>query len=926
MAAADAAALEAELGGADATAIVPGAGTNLPANEMQQAMAARHSLLARRVAEVARLRGELEAALKRQLAAADAALRPLEEQMRRLKDGIWAISLYTGRDEEIVPLRGGEPAPAATPLVIRQLVLAMDEETAVLAGRGGIDFTHLDLVDEWLRDPEHLAQVAPWQRCIVVFRPRREAKNYGDAFSDVAKNEENLRSYWLLRNGERLYRMTTDLAVGDRLVPRRDEFISLFRTERLGRELGHDVYVDLLPGSQAWVQAEQRQDALHRHYMRCALVIQGLLDRSKIFEPFVDGVPFSVLRPAAYDEGKVVIVSDDDTNQLTTGRKPFYSWLAELNARLRPGMRVIGDFNSDGFRRASECGEHQRYWRHSRLSPQTAQYPPSRVVHRLDGWRGERGERGLVFHYARTREEFLRDKDGSASLRVPKTRASCTLFPSDRFILPFDLVSVDEMRTYLTARTERRAYDTMMPLLHAAIAAKEAEEQLEAPFRRMLVGEIARRFDVAIDDDLEHRVNELVAEWKLANRWHRPLVSSALSPEGADAGTEAKAVAAICSAYGQQGGSGDEEAVLGRLLATDQEIMFVGRARTGRYVAYAPQPRAYAPEAAPDDRYVIEYRIEGSTGRGKISSRPWVLPGMRANKLRTLHATERWRSWNTAVSANDCLDDAGIARLAQRAREAAARDGASDPLAITYDHANKTFEIWVVDNLDELERLEPHPGLSPALPLQNWRVSWKHRGGEGPRLGNVWRLGDRWRAVAEVPWGPVWDGVSRHRGVVVLDEALCGRVEAVRAHLIEIGRVSSQLEERVRAAQQAIEAVWRERAEAAAYARFMEDFADPELWPAQREKLRLTYPYRGGDRAQPLRQVLVALVDARVPLSGAVRTLWEAAATLGAVETGACPEDLAELVIDLPVPPSLAASDAGGGDAGGDRDREAPDR
>ena len=905
---ADASALAAGPDPADATALVP-AGTNLPADHLKAAMATRTKALAQKAAEVASLRCELEAAMKAQLAAADAVLKPLEAQMKRLREGIWTVNLYLGRDEEIVTIRGGEPAAADTPLTVRQAVLAMDEETASLAERGGIDFTNLDLFDEWICDPAHLAQVAPEERCVVVLRPRRHGKDYGNPWESTSKNAENARSWWLMRNGERLYRMTTDLQVGDRLIPRRDEFTALFRT-RIG-----DIEVDLEPGSAAWVRAEAAQDARQRHYMRCALVLQGLIDRTTVFHPLPGGQPFSLLHPEAYDAGKVLIVTDDDTTALGTGRMAFRQWLAERNAKLRPGMRIIGDFGTQAFRHTNEymrsAARH-----HSRVSPRSAGYPPSHVVHRLDGWRDVLGEPGLVFHYARTHKEWLRDRDGNEELRAPKTKASCVVVASDDFIVPFDLVTIDEMRTYLAARGERHEYATMMPLLHAAIAAKEAEASAEAPMRHLLMGEIAKRYDVAVDDDLKAAVAELVDEWKMGNRWHRPLVASALSPDGADPTTEAKAISAIVTAYGQRLRCyrGDDAAVVARLRAHDPDVMFVGRARSGRYLAFAPQPRRYGPDAAAADVYVREHQIDGHTGRGRIRSREWVLPGVRANRLATVHATDRWQTWARAASAADVATDDEIAALAADARRGAVDGGAKGlVVAATHDHRNRCVEVWELTDVDQFKTLTPDAGRYIDVPYVVWRATWTRRPGAAPTLGALRpvRYAHGWRLNDDHLWGPVWDGRSRHRDAVwVCDQAMAD-VAALRARLRDIQAEGIRRAGAIRDALRALERQWEARAEAEAYARFVEDYGDDSLWDGHRKTLDLRYPHRGRASHQVLHKALGALVNAGRPLEGTVGELWAAAAVLGAVAPDGCPVDLAGLAL-----PRAAAGDRD--DAGDD--------
>ena len=884
--------------------------TEVGPDEMKKDLAKRHSTLQRAAARARALQKELEQSLQDQIRAANAALAPLQIEIDRLREGIWAVSLYTGRDEEVVLIQDGTPAPANTPLTIRQMVLAMDEETAAFAGKGGIDFRNFDLIDEWLTDPQNLAQVAPWPKCIVVFRARRSEKDYGDPFINEALNEDNMRSHWLLKNGDRLYRMTTDLDVGNRLIPRRDEFVSLFRETQRNRETGEEETVDLIPGSSSWARAEKAQDRLHRHYMRCALVIQGLLDRTPLFQPFVDDAPFSVLHPEAYERGLVEIVSDDETNLLGVGRKPFYEWLRDLNATLRPGMRVIGDFSTDAFSYTNEF-ETDRWRRHTRLTPRNAEIPPSNVIHRLNAWKTDRGEKGLVFSYARTREDFIREKNGDYAVRAPKNRATCIIYPHDRFILPFDLVTISEMEGYLSSRTERHAYDDMMPLLRVAIEAKKVELAEEAPFRQLLIGAVAKEYNLDIDDALAAFVDSAVSEWKLANRWHRPLVSSATSPDGADKDTEAKAVRYVISSYAQQRAAGDEDQALRRLLEHDPEIIYVGRARTGKYVAFAPTTRGFAKEAAPANAFVTEYNIAGTTGTGAISKKTWQLPGSRSAKLRTIYAAPLWAKWDLNATKTTHLTDHDLNALALQAIEAAnavvtkSQFKDTELMAVTYDHDNATFEAWYTP-VSSSGTSSRNLGTYHVADVPLVRIRWKRRSSTNFELSPQTRTQTTsWNSTEALPWRPVWDGVSRHRAPIVVITPALANSTATRLSVEAQNNASSVLYSAVRAALSQIENQWVTNAQAAAHSRFAEDFADEDLWQDHLKSLKLQYPYRSFKKGRicsdDIEKAFFTLVTKGHLLLGTLTELVTAS-KLRDITDKEIPADIKDIFIDSPVP------------------------
>ena len=175
-------------------------------------------------AELEARRQAMEATYRAELATLQARMAPLKAQLDRFTEVAWTVDLYLGRDEQIELLCDGEPAPAGTPITIRQMVLAMDEESLVLLGDGGLDARNTGAFLDWLvADPAHRDQVIPDAKGVVVLVPSRQERNYGDAWTNVAIAEANAAAYWLIRNGQKLYLLRTDpnLYVGQRLLPTR---------------------------------------------------------------------------------------------------------------------------------------------------------------------------------------------------------------------------------------------------------------------------------------------------------------------------------------------------------------------------------------------------------------------------------------------------------------------------------------------------------------------------------------------------------------------------------------------------------------------------------------------------------------------------------------------------------------------------------
>ncbi len=811
-------------------------------------------------AVLARQQAEMEA----QMRAAMAALAPLKEQVARMEEGVWTISLYLGVDEEIVTLRTGTPVPVETPLTLRTQVLAMDEEIAAFPVREngsvdwqGMDFRDVEAFDRWLtEDPEHLAQVLPEPRGIVVFTPRRTEKIHDEnPLINAAMNEANFESYWLIRNGENLYRMSTNFLVGRTLMPAASEFTALFQTRSYNHQTRAYEMVAIQPGTREWEEAEKAQDARRRHYMRVALIVQGLIDRTEVFAPLHPAA--NVMVQATYDDGLVAVIDDTD-NTLTTAREPYREWIKRLSAELRPGMRVMGNFRHKDFR------DHPYDWNSSRdtldtsknlrLSPKTAQAPASEVLHYIESKRTYEGKPGLVIRYERTEQVWdptawvpseTRPGWGHRGAMVtPKKRASAVILPGvDTFVIPYDLVTEAEMQAYLDARSERHAYADSFPLLQAAIAAKRAEAEAEAPFRDLLARVLAEDTGHDVSQVREH-LDALVHRFKLGNKWHRPLVS--MSPE-----EEAKALRLIRAEYqriARSGATNERDATAVQALrAHDPSVMFVGRLSSGNYVAFAPQPRQYGSGVAAEDLWVREHTTT-KTAR-TIRSRDWVIPGVRGNKMSVLFEDERWKGWDRFSDAKTDLRDDEIAAAHEQVIAQVDTSEGCLVLAVEHERARRRWRVWTTE------------GALPASPAEQVRVqqtTWqwsrakdgsvalrgRRRGVEDLDMsygGNRGLGGGIPAAQREVymPWhtGEKQQfgraGEARTPAPSVVWEA----PEEVLSQVVEARRINQQhrddTSDAVAEVWRLVKAVNRQQVEAkvaAARAEFLESYPDEQLW------------------------------------------------------------------------------------------------
>lgn len=465
-------------------------------------------------------REEIEAEFARKKAELELQVGPLREQLAQITEVLWTVDLYLGRDESITQVREGAPAPADAPITIRQRVLSMAEESLIYLdahGGRGMDAQRVQEFLDWIiAEDENLARILPEEKGVVVLVPTTIESHTGNHIEDATRDAWNRQAYWLIRNGQNLFILITDenLTLRKRVLPRRDEFTSVFEKRLFGYSGPSLGPVE--PGSEEWMAMEKRASALQRHYMRVLLVLQGLIDRTTVWHPLPEGGA-NLLSLKDQDNGKIVLLQDEDPSlQIGDGRESFRSLRTRLNARLRPGLRVILSTGSDDFR-------HLAYdmWRHSRISPETANRPTALTPYAIEGRR--RG--GLFVRYDRTDRIWKRnvpvpEEPGWVYREQevePSRRASLLFYPSDPWVLPLDLISEADLRYYLNSR-ENRSQDflEMVPLIKAALEVKAAEKAQEKPFRDLLADTLAA-------ENLEADADALIQAWKGRNTVARPL-------------------------------------------------------------------------------------------------------------------------------------------------------------------------------------------------------------------------------------------------------------------------------------------------------------------------------------------------------------------------------------------------------------------
>lgn len=795
--------------------------------------------------DIERRAADLATTVQAMVRAATAELEPLRERLALLTDGVRALDLYAGRDEDWLVVTDGPAAPEGTPITVRQRVLAMDEETLIAADDGGLTGRDVHQFIDWLRaDQAHIDQLLPEQKGIVGLRPRANPARYSDPWEGIARASEDVYPYLLVRNGGRVYLYDVASGVhhwGDRLVPLRDEFTAMFTVEdRLS-----GVTRQLEPGSREWDRAEKAAGARQRHYMATALVLQGIIDRTTILHPLPPGV--SVVDPASYDAGHVVVVADADLT-LADGAETYDEWRRRLLADLRLGMRVVFS-TADMWRK-----EDLDVW------PPTASRPDAGPHEVVAVERGLYGERFKVL-YDRTDTIWVEghhDNQGRwvrSEQRTPSTRASIWFYRNDGFVVPFDGATVAEIDRLIANRGTRRRYLEAIPLLRNLRAAIVAEQGTEQPFRQMLAGVLARDTGRPVAD-CEPHVDGLVDWWKFKNRTHRPLVG--------DEAANSAAVRSIIAEFRRRMADWDKpiNTKLVDRLAAEPGCLLVARKRSGKYVTLRPT------EGSPVFVTETEHGVRSGPGEPK----PWLLVGSRTANWQVLWTSPEWADWPVWTQRSEVLTGPETARLVDRIVA-----GSDEPVtAVCYLPAERRFDVW----------LGFDAGTTACIERR-----WSRNGDGTPNLARGYEHN---RSSGQAPWTTWGDRWEKAGGYVILyvdDTAAAVHAEAVKAHSAAEA-AARRRRDRVYAYVVALRGQWRDREEAAVYARFLEDYGDASLWEQhQRDATSSIRGQNWPDGLHEAEKLIAKAVDGNIEFDGL--TVAELAAVLG----DDAPTEMADLVL-----------------------------
>lgn len=373
----------------------------------------------------------------------------MKDQLHYTMRVLRLLETFMGIYEEIITIKEGQPADADEPIYIRQFVLAMDEEVADISTRNGImgiDHQRVDDFDAWLIKDNNWKQLLPEKKCIVALLPTVHTREYSnDWVTNAMLNGKNRMTYLLIRNGDQLHRVWTNMTLKDRM---------LFPTAEVWESIQLQMNRDDISEEK---QLEAKNKGLD--WQTQSVLVQGLFIRTEVLKPM--SFDPNLYKQETYEEGHVIMIRDAEM-RLGDGHKPFKDWKKELAAGIKQGTRIyLADIPwSEHKDRASFFGGN--YVNNVPEFPNKGIYVIEDVQsHRRSSYYVTEEAR---FLYLPKDERYIYDQYGMTSIERTN-RVSFYVSPKEDYVINYDDIELEDVDFYIRNRLERQNYMRVMPIL-----------------------------------------------------------------------------------------------------------------------------------------------------------------------------------------------------------------------------------------------------------------------------------------------------------------------------------------------------------------------------------------------------------------------------------------------------------------------------
>ena len=423
---------------------------------------------------------EQEMMLEKKRSEAESHLAVVRKQIDTILKAMNILEVYLGKDVTIKAVSEGTRAPEDTPLTIRQRILYMDEEMAVLDGSGqGLTWENRDRFAEWLKVPAHRDIIVPEQKCVVVMKPRRFDYRYsGDSYQNRLMNIWNHQSYVVMRNGENVWTLDSErLCVPESVMPKKSQMEKLLAQAFSERH--------------SWEKDDAKKSLENISYRATffAAVLQGIIDNTDIFAP---NGGIDIMK----NIGTQFIFDDDEDTLIGTGLPDFRTYLVQQGAKIKRGSRII-------YTAKFSKGQLNRWYYDSRTEP----CGPSTGMYSVDVYDGKLG-----FSYLPDENVWSKDKG------YHKRERREVWFFNPGTVIFYDELQPNILDTYLKDRTQRQYYEGIIPLLIETKKQLQAEKENERLFADCL-----RRDPLLGEAPSEESIQQAIIWWKNKVIFQRPL-------------------------------------------------------------------------------------------------------------------------------------------------------------------------------------------------------------------------------------------------------------------------------------------------------------------------------------------------------------------------------------------------------------------
>lgn len=374
---------------------------------------------------------------------------------------------------ELVVDLSPEGAPASEPLHLMQRMLYLDEEIFVssVMDEGFHAGNMRDLPQLLSANPDLLDRMLPHPRCVAIARIRRKSREFEapksllDVFSLIEKDQQDRFVQILIRDGENVHMVMADeeTSRAQRLFPSLAEIDAIF-TDRSRYDWEKRSYQsrEITPFDIEYSDKRGEHDQRALFYKRFLIILWGLQERRQVFGPFI--APDTNWLEETTHARHFRFIHDEE-NVLTDGLRPVSTWIAEMNAWIRPGSSVLvqGDRIMTPDTAPTAYSSYRGAGGYERNRDRQA-------VNRVDELIV--GRRGAELIVQLPTEQGYRDKKMNTPVRLRE--ANGTVVSSGALCL--DWADAKTLRRYINSRQERASYLSWLALFMGALPIVEARE------------------------------------------------------------------------------------------------------------------------------------------------------------------------------------------------------------------------------------------------------------------------------------------------------------------------------------------------------------------------------------------------------------------------------------------------------------------